>query len=127
MAPGDIIVFYRTASGGHAHHTSVATTLGIVENVVTAIADADQFVRLCRERSVFSDEELKKHWNWNVRNRPFVVNFLYVHSLPKRPNLASLKEANIITEAPRGFEEISENAFSKLIEISNANKRLIVD
>jgi hypothetical protein len=127
MMPGDIVVFYRTASGGHAHHTSVATTLGIIENVVTAIANIDEFIALCRKRSVFSDEALKKHWNWNSRNRPFVVNFLYVHSLPKRPNLATLKQENIITEAPRGFEEISDTAFSKLVEISNANKHLIVD
>jgi predicted nucleic acid-binding protein len=127
MTPGDIIIFYRTASGGHAHHTSVATTLGVVENVITAIANIDEFIALCRKRSVFSDEELKKHWNWNPRNRPFVVNFLYIHSLPKRPNLATLKQENIITEAPRGFEEISDTAFTKLVEISNANKRLIVD
>jgi predicted nucleic acid-binding protein len=127
MTPGDIIVFYRTASGGHAHHTSVATTLGVVESVVTGIANAEQFVRLCRKRSVFSDDELKKHWNYRAYSRPFVVNFLYVHSVPKRPNLATLKEANIIAEAPRGFEEISDDAFSRLIEVSNANKRLIVD
>jgi uncharacterized protein (DUF2461 family) len=70
---------------------------------------------------------LKKHWNYWPKLRPFVVNFLFVHSLPKRPNLALLKQDNIITEAPRGFEEISDAAFSKLIEISNADMRLIVD
>jgi predicted nucleic acid-binding protein len=127
MSPGDIIVFYRTASGGPAHYTSVATTLGVVESVVGGIGNIDEFIRLCRKRSVFSDEDLKKHWNYAPGNRPFVVNFLYVHSLPKRPNLASLKEANIITEAPRGFDELSDTAFTKLLEISNANKRLIVD
>jgi hypothetical protein len=95
--------------------------------VVGGIGNIDEFIRLCRKRSVFSDEDLKKHWNYAPGNRPFVVNFLYVHSLPKRPNLASLKEANIITEAPRGFDELSDTAFTKLLEISNANKRLIVD
>jgi uncharacterized protein (DUF2461 family) len=55
------------------------------------------------------------------------VNFLYVHSLPKRPNLATLKQEGIIAEAPRGFEEISDASFTKLIEISNADKRLIVN
>lgn len=127
LKPGDIIVFYRTASDGFAHHTSVATTLGIVESVVKQIAGEEDFIRLCRKRSVFSDAELKKHWNYRPRNRPFVVNFLYVHSFPKRPNLATLKENGIIAEAPRGFEPLSDHAFSQLLEISNANKRLIID
>jgi hypothetical protein len=120
-------VFYRTASGGSGHHTSVATTIGIIESVVAPVASLEDFIRLCRKRSVFSDADLKKHWDYYPNLKPFVVNFLYVHSLPKRPNLATLKQENIITEAPRGFDEISEAAFTKLIEIANANKCLIVD
>jgi len=127
MKPGDIVVFYRTASGGAAHHTSVATTIGIIESVVSPVASLDDFIRLCRKRSVFSDADLKKHWDYYPSLKPFVVNFLYVHSLPKRPNLATLKQENIIAEAPRGFDEISDVAFSKLIEISNANECLIVN
>jgi hypothetical protein len=127
MACGDIVVFYRTASGGPAHHTSVATTLGIIESVTTGVRSLDQFVALCRKRSVFSDEKLKEFWNYNPGNRPFVVNFLYTYSLPKRPNLARLKEERIIAEAPRGFDEISNASFGRLLEISHANKSLIVD
>jgi hypothetical protein len=123
---GDIIIFYRTASGGSAYHTSVATTLGIVQRVITGVSSEKEFVSLCRKRSVFSDAELQKHWNWNKSNRPFIVNFLYTYSLQKRPNLASLLNENIITEAPRGFEPLSDLAFQKLIQISNANQRLII-
>jgi hypothetical protein len=127
MAPGDIVVFYRTASGGPAHYTSVATTLGIIESVVKAISSEDEFVALCRKRSVFSDAKLKEHWNWKPSYRPFVVNFLFAHSLPKRPNFAALKEHHIIREAPRGFDELSDDAFMRLVEISNANKNLIIN
>ena len=127
MMAGDIIVFYRTASGGAAHYTSVATTLGIVESVVKNIESQEEFIALCRKRSVFSDDKLKEYWNWKPRNRPFVVNFLFAYSLPKRPNLAALKENNIIQDAPRGFDEISDQAFWRLIELSHANKSLIID
>lgn len=127
MNSGDIVVFYRTASGGAAHHTSVATTIGIIESVITPVASLEDFIGLCRKRSVFSDADLKRHWDYKPYLRPFVVNFLYVHSLPKRPNLATLKQEGIIVEAPRGFEEISDTGFAKLIEISNADKRLIVN
>lgn len=74
---GDVIIFYRT--GGY--YKSVVTTVGIVESVVQDIRTEADFIRLCRKRSVFSDEDLAKHWNYNRRNRPFIVNFLYTYSL----------------------------------------------
>ena len=126
LRAGDLIVFYRTASGGHAHHTSVATTIGVVQQMVTGIKDKASFVSACRKRSVFTDKELGEYWDYNPRSRPFVVNFLYISSLPKRPNLAALKEFGIIAEAPRGFELLADIAFDKLLEVSNADQRLIV-
>lgn len=127
MSPGDIIIFYRTKMGGPAHYTAVATTLGIIEQVTTQIPDLQRFLEVCRKRTVFSDAELKNHWDYNPLSRPFVVNFLYVHSFPIRPNLASLKAHHIITDAPRGFEPITDDAFRILLEISHAEKRLVVD
>ncbi len=128
LRAGDIIVFYRTGSGtAPAHYTSVATTLGVVQDVVTNISTKVAFISTCRKRSVFSDQELEKHWEYRPSNRPFVVNFLYVHSLPKRPNLMQLKKAGVITDAPRGFEQLSSLSFDKLLDISHANPRLIVD
>ena len=55
LTSGDIVVFYRTASGGSAWYTSVATTVGVVQSIITNIHDQDHFVHLCRTRSVFSD------------------------------------------------------------------------
>ncbi len=126
LSSGDVIVFYRT--GGY--RKSVVTTIGIVESVIDGIRIEDEFIRKCRKRSVFSDTELKKHWNYNVRNRPFIVNFLYAYSFPKRPNLAKLIELGIIADvdsAPRGFEPISKEQFNKIIKESLTNEGIIVD
>jgi hypothetical protein len=49
LKAGDVIVFYRT--GGY--YKSVVTTLGIVEGVHNDIQNEEQFLRLCRKRSVF--------------------------------------------------------------------------
>lgn len=124
---GDIIVFYRTMSRWPAHYTAVATTLGVVEKVVLDISSLSQFIELCRKRSVFSDKDLAEQWNYKPMYRPFVVNFLYVYSFPKRLTLAELKERGIITDAPRGFEPMTNEAFQSLMEASNAESRLIVD
>ncbi|MEP0914461.1 hypothetical protein NDI45_26520 [Leptolyngbya sp. GB1-A1] len=130
LKTGDIIVFYRTASGGPAYYTSVTTTIGVVQNVVTNINSEKQFVELCRKRSVFSDDELRKHWNWSTTNRPFVVNFLYVYSFPKRMNLQALIDSEVIqsTEsAPRGFKQISNEQFNRILEGSEADGRFIIN
>jgi hypothetical protein len=127
LLPGDAVVFYRTGSGNApAHYTAVATTVGIVQDVVTDIRSKPDFIQLCRKRSVFSDADLAKYWDFSS-NRPFIVNFLYVYSFPTRPNLKELKEAGIISNAPRGFAPLTESAFLKLLEIANANQHFIVD
>jgi hypothetical protein len=108
----------------------VTTTIGVVQNVVTTINSEKQFVELCRKRSVFSDDELRKHWNWRTNNRPFVVNFLYVYSFPKRMNLKALIDSGVIqsTEsAPRGFERISNEQFNRILEGSELDGRFIIN
>lgn len=126
LSSGDILVFYRT--GGY--HKSVVTTIGIVESIITDIRDESDFILKCRKRSVFSDEELKKWWNYNPRLRPFIVNFLYTYSFPKRPNMAKLIELGVIADvasAPRGFESISTEQFNKIIRESQSNESIVVN
>lgn len=128
LTRGDIIVFYRTASGGSAWYTSVATTIGVVQSVITNIATLEEFVGHCRKRSVFDDEQLAKHWNYNPINRPFVVNFLYLYSFPKRMNRKALVETGVIGNTPpRGFELLSDRQFELLLGGSNVDRRLVVD
>jgi len=126
MKPGDVIVFYRTASGGAGWYTSVATTIGVVQEVITDIPNFEAFRAVCRKRSVFTDEKLKEYWDWSPGNRPFVVNFLFVYSVPKRPTLQTMSENDIMKTAPRGFELIKNEAFDRLLQVSNADARFIV-
>lgn len=125
LEPGDTIVFYRT--GGL--HIGVATTIGVVENVVTDIEDATHFVQLCRKRSVFTDKGLLEHWNYSG-SKPFIVNFLYTYSLPKRPNLARLIEMGVIKDVytvPRGFKQIEPKQLQTILDEAQTDDRIIVD
>ena len=89
LKAGDIIVFYRTAEPGKpAWYTSVATTLGVVQDVIDHIRNFETF--LGSADASLLDDKLKEHWDYTPHNRPFVVNFLYVYSFPKRPNLSQL-------------------------------------
>jgi hypothetical protein len=125
---GDLIVFYRT--GGY--YKSVVTTVGIVDGVYRSIKNEAHFISLCRKRSVFTDQELRDQWNWNLRSnlRPFIVGFLYAYSFPKRPNLKELIENGIIRDAesaPRGFEQITAEQFARILSLAQADMRIVVD
>ena len=85
---------------------------------------------LCRKRTVFSDEELKLHWEYKPRNRPFIVNFLYAYSFPRKINMKRLIELRIIKDvesAPRGFEKLTRDQFNLIISETDSNESIIVD
>lgn len=126
LDPGDVIVFYRT--GGY--YKSVVTTIGVVEKVIDGISNEKDFIRLCSKRSVFTNEELSKHWNQHPRNRPFIVNFLYIYSFPKPINMKRLIEIGVIRsvdDAPRGFTQISLNNLRDILRECDVDESIIVD
>lgn len=130
LEPGDIILFYRT--GGY--YKSVISTIGIVESVIDDICDEAEFMKLCRKRSVFTDEKLAEYWNHKARNgrwyKPFIVNFLYLYSLPKRLNMEALINLGVLADAnsaPRGFERIDQKHFKIIMEASGSNENFIID
>jgi predicted nucleic acid-binding protein len=125
LKSGDIIIFYRT--GGY--YKSVVTTIGVVEKIIDKIPSEQEFIRLCRKRSVFTDKELSKQWNLNRMSRPFIVNFLYVYSFPKRINLQRLIEIGVVpsvTDAPRGFTPISVKNMKDILRECQVNESIIV-
>ena len=114
---GDLILFYRT--GGY--YAGVATTIGIVESVEKNIPNEEEFFRICRKRTALKEDELLKFWNRYKNNKPFVVNFLYAFSFPKRPNLKQLLDIGIIEDIedmPRGFRKIDKALFIQLVKLS---------
>jgi len=126
ISRGDILIFYRT--GGY--YKSVVTTLGIVDDVFFNIKDEADFIQKCRKRSVFTDQKLREHWNYNKNNRPFLVNFLYCYSFPNRINLKRLIEIGVIAsigDAPRGFKQITPSQFKAIVEETNVDEGIIVD
>ena len=127
---GDLIVFYRT--GGY--HKSVTTTVAVVDRVFHEIKNEAQFIELCRKRSVFDDAELAKHWKYKHPKAswvsPFIVYFNYIHSFPKRLNLAKLIELGVISDtksAPRGFVPISQEKFNIILKESKADESYFID
>jgi predicted nucleic acid-binding protein len=123
---GDIIIFYRT--GGY--YKSVVTTLGIVERIIDNIPDESEFIKLCRKRSVFSDKQLSEQWNYSKYSHPFVMNFLYIYSFPKRINMQKLIEIGVIrgvNDAPRGITPISLKNMRDILRECQVDESIVVN
>jgi len=116
LKSGDIIVFYR--SGGM--YKGVATTIGIVENVMTNIKDLHELIQICKKRTVLSEKELQEYWEWKPNNRPFIINFLYAFSFKKRITLKQMLDENILPsmEAVKTINKMDRNSFAQLITLS---------
>ncbi|MEW5845295.1 MAG: PIN domain-containing protein [Bacteroidota bacterium] len=129
---GDILLFYRTAEKDKsAYYTAVVTTIAIVEEIIDNIQNENEFILKCRKRSVFSNEELKKWWNYKTRNRPFIINFLHVYSfqIGERVIRKRLLELGILTGEEnelRGLKPISKDNFLKIIKEAKIDESFII-
>ena len=126
---GDSLLFYRTKDNGPAAYTSVVTTLGIVESINNDIKTEEEFISLCGKRSVFDKEDLGLLWNKYSSFKPFIVNFLYAYSFPKRANLQKLIDMKVVRNVmsvPRPFEIIDQESFSKIVEATETDRTILV-
>ena len=122
---GDILVFYRT--GGL--YKGVVTTIGMVTDTRECFTNKAEFIQYCLRGSVFPEKELEKMWDYKPQ-KPFVVNFLYVYSFPKRINMERLIDLGIfkgVNDAPRGFFKISKAQFESILKETASEGRFVVD
>lgn len=118
--PGDLVMFYRMGpSGSIKKYTSVITTVGIVDSIVSRFNNKDEFLEHCQNRSVFTDDELNAFWNKH-RNGIMIIKFIYVKSLTKRLTLDYLWQEGIIEppNGPRPFTRLSDERFNKILKDS---------
>lgn len=121
---GDTLLIYRTAAGGSAYHTSVITSLCIVESLthISAFKSENDFAKYCGPYSVFTPTELKDFYT--KKKYPWVIRFTYNVALTKRPNRKSLLEcirlpANIYW----GFFQISTEQLNNILRLSEDHEK----
>jgi predicted nucleic acid-binding protein len=123
LKSGDLLIIYRMGETSPKKYSSTITTICIVENVQKNFSTFEDFFNACNRRTMISKEELKINW-WDKKpnNRPFVINFLYAHSLPTpKPTLDDLNRLGIIPDIlniPRGFIKITNEQFNVLIKFA---------
>lgn len=123
LKSGDLIIIYRMGETTPKKYSSTVTSICIVENIQNNFSSFEEFFKACNRRTMISREDLKtKWWDKNPKNRPFVVNFLYAHSLPTpKPTLDDLNRLGVIPDIlnmPRGFIKITNEQFNVLIKFA---------
>lgn len=123
LKTGDLILVYRMGETTPKKYSSTITTICIVESVINNFKTFEDFFLACNRRTFIPKEELRSNWWDRIPNiRPFVINFLYAHSLPTpKPTLDDLNKLGIIPDIlnmPRGFIKISTDQFNSLINFA---------
>lgn len=132
LKPGDILIFKRNKTPNTpARYTSVITSIGIVQEVYRNIKNVDDFIALCKKTTVFSEKDLRRGWEApDKKMKPFIVNFLFSYSFPKRLILQALLDLEIILDIrnmPRGFHQITDDQFHLIVQHTETDENLIVD
>lgn len=125
--PGDLLLIYRNGENqSRKKFESVLTTVGIVEKIKYNFSTKEEFLTTCKNRSVFTNDELEKFWA-TKRNQLLVISFIFVKSLSHRLTLGYLWEKNIIQaqKGPRPFTKISDSQFNEILKDSNTTVKFI--
>jgi hypothetical protein len=129
LKPGDILVIYRTSDDqGPAEYRSVATSIGVVEEVRRAseFASCADFIAYCEPYSVFPSNDLRTYYAKGARTR--VIKFTYNAALSKRLIRKSLIDHVGLDRNRRwGFFELTDDQFSAIIDLGGVRANLIVD
>lgn len=128
LKPGDIVIIYRIGETIPKKYSSTVTTICIVESIKNKFNDFDDFFNSCNRKTMISKEDLEnKWWNKYPNYRPFVINFLFAHSLPTpKPTLNDLIELKIFADPmslPKGFAKLTNEQFDNLINFAYTKKR----
>jgi hypothetical protein len=117
--PGDLILFYRIGEQNKKKYTSVVTTLGVIDEIITGFKDKKDYLQHCQNRSVFIDEELEKFWNGHSKNL-MIVKFIYIKTLGTKLTLKYLWDNSIVNapSGPRPFLKLTDKQFNDIIKDS---------
>ncbi|MGV8898677.1 MAG: GNAT family N-acetyltransferase [Burkholderiaceae bacterium] len=116
---GDTLLIYRTAEGGSAYHTSVVTSLCVVEELthISHYATERQFLDHCKPYSIFDLRELESFYK--TKKYPWVIRFTYNLALTKRPNRKALLEVvGLAADTYWGFFKLTTDQLKHILTLS---------
>lgn len=116
---GDTLLIYRTAEGGAAYHTSVITSLCVVEEIthISHYSTEQAFLDYCMPYSIFTEAELSTLYK--TKKYPWLIRFTYNLALSKRLNRKTLLEnIGLPADTYWGFFQLPTNQLKSILKLS---------
>lgn len=130
VAVGDCIIIYRTTDHqGAAYYRSVATSLCQVVEIVKArdFPSEKAFIEYCQRHSVLDEGELRKRYAKKGGNPNYAVKLSYNLAFPKRPNLKSLIDNNIVNKKEYlGLCKLTDQAFVSVLKLGDVSEGFVI-
>ncbi len=117
---GDIILFYRIGEEGKIkRYSSVLTTVGVIDEIITSFHSKEEYMNFCQNRSVFSNDQLSYFWR-TKSSQLKVLKFIFCKELNKKVTLDQLYKMNIVEKwkGPRPFHRLTDQQFNSIINES---------
>lgn len=129
LKTGDLLVMYRTTDKkGKAKYRSVATSVGVVEEIrkISSFNTEKQFLDYVSPYSVYTIEELRIRYA--TKKRHIVIKFTYNIALSKRLIRNLLIEDVGISKLRRwDFLPLTQQQLNKIIDFGKVNERYFID
>lgn len=126
---GDILLIYRTSDGkGKAFYRSVATSIGVVEEVrkIKSFGTEAEFISYARPYSIFPIQTLKQIYA--KKKRSYIIRFTYNAALSRRITRGRMiEEVGLSTQRRWDFMRLTERQLRHVAEIGRIDESLIVD
>jgi rRNA-processing protein FCF1/predicted RNA-binding protein with PUA-like domain len=106
ISKGDLLLFYRSTD-----YKSI-TCIGVVENVIPNLEDADEITKQVGKRTVYSPQEINEIADHE--SPTLVLLFIFSTWIPHKVSLVHLKEINVLNNAPQTIQEISHESYLKI-------------
>jgi len=113
---GDILLIYRNGQYSPKKYSSVVSGFAVVQEIIYP-KTIDEYLKYCKNRSVFTEEELIKFYNKSKYRT--IVKLLYYYGFKNKVVLNDLYKLNIIPDGtgPRLNTIITKQQFEQILKL----------
>lgn len=117
-ASGDLVFIYRKGTPFRAVYTGVVSTICVLDSIVCPQSEED-LLFLCKNRSVFTIEQLRDMWSLYRENLK-IIKLLFYKTMRSKVILKDLWDNNIVQcpNGPRPFDRIENKNAEKILQLA---------
>jgi len=114
--PGDIVIFYRSID------KKMLTSIGVVDKIFNDVLDPEKVQKEVKNRTVYKTKEIVEM----VKKPTKILQFYHNFHFPNAIKINTLIKEKILNGYPQQIQEINEDNYRKIIELSGIDEKYCV-